>query len=62
LGASAPGEFSQRMFAAINGMMLDMLAAVARKDCDNRGRRQAQGISKAKAAGNLSRPAREHRA
>jgi DNA invertase Pin-like site-specific DNA recombinase len=38
------------MFAAINSMMLDMLAAVARKDCDDR-RRQAQGISKAKAAG-----------
>jgi DNA invertase Pin-like site-specific DNA recombinase len=39
------------MFAAINGMMLDMLAAVARKDCDDRRRRQAQGISNAKAAG-----------
>ena len=39
------------MFGAINGMMLDMLAAVARKDYDDRRRRQAQGILKAKANG-----------
>ena len=39
------------MFGAINGMMLDMLAAVARKDYDDRRRRQAQGILKAKAQG-----------
>ena len=39
------------MFGAINGMMLDMLAAVARKDYDDRRRRQAQGIAKAKAKG-----------
>ena len=32
-------------------MMLDMLAAVARKDYDDRRRRQAQGVAKAKAAG-----------
>lgn len=44
-------EFTSRMLDAINGMMLDMLAAVARKDYDDRRRRQAQGISKAKAAG-----------
>jgi DNA invertase Pin-like site-specific DNA recombinase len=36
------------MFEAINGMMLDMLAAVARKDYDDRRRRQAQGQAKAK--------------
>lgn len=36
---------------AINGMLLDMLAAVARKDYDDRRRRQAQGQAKAKAAG-----------
>ncbi len=35
------------MFGAINGMMLDMLAAVARKDYDDRRRRQAQGIAQA---------------
>jgi len=44
-------DFTQRMFSAINGMMLDMLAAVARKDYDDRRRRQAQGILKAKANG-----------
>jgi DNA invertase Pin-like site-specific DNA recombinase len=55
---TAPGdEFTRRMFAAINGMMLDMLAAVARKlaavarkDYEDRRRRQAQGVAKAKAA------------
>jgi DNA invertase Pin-like site-specific DNA recombinase len=44
-------EFTKRMFAAINAMLLDMLAAVARKDYEDRRRRQAQGITKAKAAG-----------
>ena len=43
-------DFTARMFEAINGMMLDMLAAVARKDYEDRRRRQAQGIAKAKAA------------
>ena len=44
-------EFTSRMFEAINGMLLDMLAAVARKDYDDRRRRQAQGQAKAKAKG-----------
>ncbi|WP_429163189.1 recombinase family protein [Aeromonas media] len=44
-------EFTTRMFTAINSMMLDMLAAVARKDYTDRRRRQAQGITKAKAEG-----------
>ena len=44
-------DFSGRMFEAINGMLLDMLAAVARKDYDDRRRRQAQGQAKAKAEG-----------
>jgi DNA invertase Pin-like site-specific DNA recombinase len=49
---AAPGdEFTARMFAALNAMMLDMLAAVARKDYEDRRRRQAHGIVKAKAAG-----------
>jgi DNA invertase Pin-like site-specific DNA recombinase len=39
------------MFAVLNALMLDMLAAVARKDYEDRRRRQAQGIVKAKAAG-----------
>lgn len=44
-------DFTTRMFEAINSMLLDMLAAVARKDYDDRRRRQAQGQEKAKAAG-----------
>ncbi|TPL86795.1 helix-turn-helix domain-containing protein [Mesorhizobium sp. B2-3-14] len=44
-------EFTGRMFAAINGMMLDMLAAIARKDYEDRRRRQAQGIEKARSSG-----------
>jgi DNA invertase Pin-like site-specific DNA recombinase len=49
--AAPADEFTARMFAAVNGMMLDVLAAVARKDYEDRRRRQAQGIAKAKAAG-----------
>lgn len=49
---AAPGdEFTARMFGAVNSMMLDVLAAVARKDYDDRRRRQAQGQAKAKAEG-----------
>ena len=44
-------EFTARMFDAINGMLLDMLAAIARKDYEDRRRRQAQGIATAKSAG-----------
>jgi DNA invertase Pin-like site-specific DNA recombinase len=44
-------DFTARMFEAINGMMLDVLAAVARKDFEDRRRRQAQGQAKAKAEG-----------
>ncbi len=44
-------EFTKRMFAAVNGMILDVLAAVARKDHEDRHRRQAQGQAKAKAEG-----------
>jgi DNA invertase Pin-like site-specific DNA recombinase len=55
---AAPGELiARRMFAAINSMLLDVLAAVARKDYEDRRRRQAQGIASAKAAGAyLGRP------
>jgi DNA invertase Pin-like site-specific DNA recombinase len=51
MAAKATDEFTTRMFEAINGMLLDMLAAVARKDYDDRRRRQAQGQAKAKADG-----------
>jgi DNA invertase Pin-like site-specific DNA recombinase len=40
-------EFTGRVFDAITGMLLDMLAAVARSDYDDRRRRQAQGQAKA---------------
>jgi DNA invertase Pin-like site-specific DNA recombinase len=55
-------EFTARMFGAINGMLLDMLAAIARKDYHDRRRRQAQGIAKAKSAGLYTgRPENEKR-
>jgi DNA invertase Pin-like site-specific DNA recombinase len=49
--AAPADEFTGRMLSALNGMMLDMLAAVARKDYVDRRRRQAQGIAQRKAAG-----------
>lgn len=49
--AAPADDFTGRMFSAINGMMLDVLAAVARKDYDDRRRRQAQGQAKAKSEG-----------
>lgn len=48
---AASDEFTRSMLRAINGIMLDMLAAIARKDYEDRRRRQAEGISKAKAEG-----------
>ncbi|MQM39665.1 hypothetical protein KBTX_03695 [wastewater metagenome] len=44
-------ELTERMMRAMNDMLLDMLAAIARKDYEDRRRRQAQGIAKAKAEG-----------
>ena len=49
--AAPADEFTARMFAAVNTMMLDVLAAVARKDYEDRRRRQAQGQANAKAQG-----------
>jgi len=48
---SQTDTFSNRMLSAINSMLLDMLAAIARKDYDDRRRRQAQGIENAKSNG-----------
>lgn len=48
---STEDPFTGRMFRAVNAMMLDMLAAIARKDYDDRRRRQAEGIENAKARG-----------
>lgn len=44
-------DFTKGMIAAVNGMLLDMLAVVARKDYEDRRRRQAEGINKAKLGG-----------
>ncbi|WP_108662954.1 recombinase family protein [Acuticoccus kandeliae] len=44
-------DFTGRIFAAVNSMMFDVLAAVARKDYEDRRRRQAQGQAKAKSEG-----------
>ncbi|GFK35019.1 Putative transposon Tn552 DNA-invertase bin3 [Vibrio cholerae] len=44
-------DFTGAILQAVNAMMLGMLAAVARKDYDDRRRRQSQGIAKAKADG-----------
>lgn len=48
---AAPDDIQTRILEAVNGMMLDMLAAFARKDYEDRRRRQAQGVEKAKADG-----------
>ncbi|WP_082303525.1 recombinase family protein [Pseudomonas meliae] len=49
--APAQNEFDARMFGALNDMLLDMLAAIARRDYEPRRERQTQGIAKAKANG-----------
>ena len=51
MATAEPDDITARIFEAVNAMMLDVLAAVARKDYDDRRRRQAQGIEKAKKAG-----------
>lgn len=48
-----PDDFTSRMFAAINDMLLDMLAAIARKDYEDRKRRTAEGLRKKAQAGLL---------
>ncbi|EIM9461783.1 recombinase family protein [Salmonella enterica] len=53
-------DFMASMMKAINGMMLDMLAAISRKDYEDRKRRAAEGIENAKAAGKYQgRPSNE---
>jgi hypothetical protein len=58
---TAGDEFTMRMFEAINGMLLDMLAAVVRKDYVDRRRRQAQGQAKARRPKVATRGARRIR-
>jgi len=47
MSTSSADEFTGRMFGAINGMMIDMRAAVARKDDEDRRRREKQKRAKA---------------
>lgn len=49
--AATTDEMTSRMMEALNAMMLDMLAAIARKDYTDRRRRQQQGIERLKAEG-----------
>jgi DNA invertase Pin-like site-specific DNA recombinase len=49
--AEGMDDFTKGMIAAVNGMLLDILAVVARKDYEDRRRRQAEGIAKGKADG-----------
>lgn len=51
MATAKPDDFTSRMLGAIIEMLLDMLAAVARKDYEDRRRRQAEGLARAKAAG-----------
>jgi DNA invertase Pin-like site-specific DNA recombinase len=48
MGSSDADNFTGRVLEAFNGMMLDILAATARKDYEDRRRRQAEGITKHK--------------
>lgn len=43
--------FTQRILDAVNAMLLDMLAAVARKDYEDRRRRQMEGIERGRKKG-----------
>ena len=49
--AKSEDEFQRWVLSAVNAMMLDILAATARKDYLDRKRRQAEGVQKAKQAG-----------
>lgn len=49
------------MLAAINSMLVEMIAAIARKNYEQRRERQTQGIQKAKTAGKfVNRPVDEN--
>jgi DNA invertase Pin-like site-specific DNA recombinase len=51
LATLGSNDLTQRMLDALNGMMLDMLAAIARKDYEDRRRRAQQGIERAQSEG-----------
>lgn len=45
---SSADDFDNRILSAINDMLIEMLAAIARRDYEQRRERQAQGIKQAK--------------
>ena len=49
--SSAEEDFDNRILSAINEMLIEMLAAIARRDYEQRRYRQSQGIEKAKREG-----------
>lgn len=49
--AGPQDEFTSRMFSAVNSMILDVLAAVAHQEYEDRRQGQAEGTARAKAAG-----------
>ena len=49
LQPESSNEFISSILQVINSMMLDMLAAIARKDYEDRHNRQQQCIARAKA-------------
>lgn len=49
--ATTDDEFQRWVLSAVNSMMLDILAATARKDYTDRRRRQANGVLQAKTQG-----------
>nr|WP_015060798.1 recombinase family protein [Psychrobacter sp. DAB_AL60]AFF18229.1 resolvase domain-containing protein [Psychrobacter sp. DAB_AL60] len=51
LQSERSNNFMDSVLQAINSMMLDMLAAIARKDYEDRRNRQMQGIARAKLEG-----------
>ncbi|MBK0123667.1 recombinase family protein [Pantoea sp. S61] len=51
LSTSSTDDFTSSMLRAVNNMMLDMLAAIARKDYEDRLRRQMEGIKSAREKG-----------
>ncbi|WP_210499382.1 recombinase family protein [Vibrio crassostreae] len=48
LKANSSDEFTSAMLKAVNSMLMDMLAAIAHKDLNDRKRRQLEGIERAK--------------
>lgn len=46
-----PDDFTARLFEAVNAMLLDVVAAVSRKDYEDRRRRVAQGLDSKRKTG-----------